>query len=45
MITDLGDDAAVVGLKGEEFMIALLHFITGTGRNLAQPGPGEAVVL
>ena len=45
MITDLGDDASVVGLDREELVIALLHFVTGTRRNLAQPGPGKAVVL
>ena len=45
MVTDLGDDAPVVRLDRKEFMIALLHFIARAGRNLAQPGPGEAIVL
>ena len=45
MITDLGDDASVVGLDREELVIALLHFVSGTRRDLAQPGPGKAVVL
>ena len=45
MITYLGDDAPVVGLDCEEFVVAFLHFITGTRGDLAEPGPGEAVVL